>query len=178
MSAALKSDVLQPTPTRSRRRKRSVTNRSLSSIQGAVARIPDQETSPLQGTQPALLTPPATGPLKLLSKLQLVSSVLAGSLAGLALVTYGASVYVDRQLDQATSRLTRLQRSEQQLTTTNEVLKNHLARQAEASAGELIPPTPDHVIFLRPAQQRTLPSNTFQGQPAVAFPGTDRPMGY
>ena len=107
-----------------------------------------------------------------------MSSVLSGSLVGLALVTYGVSVYVEQQLNQATQRLTQLQRNEQQLTTANEVLKNHMAQQAGSPDAGLIPPTPEHVIFLRPAQQRSQPGAASQGQSPMALPGADRPIGY
>jgi hypothetical protein len=116
---------------------------------------------------------------RLLSQLRVVSSVLAAALVSLSLASYGASVYVDRQINQATRRFDQLQRSEQQLTTVNEVLKNYMAHQAEQGGMGLRPPQPNHVIFLRPtepaiAQAPSSATDTPQGQL------TDRqtPLGY
>ncbi|HSM83382.1 MAG TPA: hypothetical protein VLS96_16975, partial [Nodosilinea sp.] len=94
----------------------------------------------------------ATSPtVRRLTQLHLVSSSLAAALVALALLSYGTSVYVSRQLNQATRQLNRLQRSEQQLTTANEVLKNHLAQQVESGELGFQPPQPGSVIFLKPA---------------------------
>jgi len=78
----------------------------------------------------------------------------------LTLVSYGTSVYVSRQLSQATQKLSRLQRSEQQLTTANEVLKNYLAQQVQADETGLQPPQPGNVIFLKPAQRAAAAPHT------------------
>lgn len=179
MSAALKSYLPQPIPTRSRREKRFVSFRTSQLDQGSAALVvPEKVQSAPQESRPVPLVPPASGTTQLLSKLQLVSSVLTGALVGLALVSYGVSVYVDRQLDQATRRLTQLQRSEQQLTTVNEVLKNYMAQQAEATGTGLIPPTPEHVIFLRPAQQRSHADSVTPDHSPSDLPRMNRPMGY
>ena len=94
------------------------------------------------------------------------------------MVSYGASVYVERQLEQSSQRLNQLQRGEQQLTTANEVLKSHMAKQADSPAVELTPPTPNHVIFLRPAHQRSQSGGAASASPRLALPSYSRPLGY
>lgn len=124
--------------------------------------------------------PPAprwTGRTRFLAALNTGISVLSGLLVTTLLGGYGYTVYVDRQLGQFSARLETLQRSEQQLTAANEVLKNHMAKEAEESGIGLQPPQPTNVIFLKPAQQRMLaqPSqNAPAAQPSRSLP----PLGY
>ena len=123
--------------------------------------------------------PVTTAPTPLrrtLGQLYLASSVLATCLVGLALVGYGTSVYVDQQLNQATQRLSQLQRSEQQITTANASLTRHMAHQVEQPEMGLQPPKPNQVIFLelapqRPARPVVESATTFDIQ-------ASRPLGY
>lgn len=168
MSAALKSYVPRPLPSSA---DPSAQRRSTSSATVGVLR-------PLKaGAVKSLPVAPASSPLRrTLAQIHLVSSVLAASLVSLTLVGYGTSVYVDRQLDQATRRLSQLQRSEQQLTTSSAILTRHMAQQAEDPATGLQPPKPDQVIFLQPAPQR--PAQTPADSSAGASFRADRPLGY
>ncbi|WP_052050484.1 hypothetical protein [Leptolyngbya sp. KIOST-1] len=123
----------------------------------------------------------ATNPLvQRLAQLHMVSSVLAGSLVVLTLLTYGTSVYLSRQLNQTNQRLSRLQRNEQQLTKANEVLKNHLARQVGGEEMGFQPPQPDSVIFLKPTPQATAlsPAVPAAAISRFALPKVDVPLGY
>lgn len=167
MSAALKSYVPRPVPSSAAPASRS-TAKSRSSV--GVLR-------PLNaGSVKSLPVATAPSPLRrTLAQVHVVSSVLAASLVSLTLVSYGTSVYVDRQLDQATRRLSQLQRSEQQLTTANAILTRHMAQQAEDPTTGLEPPKPDQVIFLQPAPQR--PAQAAE-EPATALNSVDRPLGY
>lgn len=114
---------------------------------------------------------------QVLSLLNMGLSTLTGLLVMIALGAYGYTVYIDRQLDQASARLAHLQRSEQQLTTVNEVLKNHMAKQAERPNFGLQPPQPTNVIFLKPAQKRTNPQ--VASVPAATKPLKPlAPLGY
>ena len=178
MSAALKSYIPRPTPTQPDRDALSG-NLSSSHNQSATALAPRQRKIQAQPSKPVPFTPasPPQG-LGLLSKLQLLSSVLAAASVGLVMVSYGASVYVERQLEQSSQRLNQLQRGEQQLTTANEVLKSHMAKQADSPAVELTPPTPNHVIFLRPAHQRSQSGGAASASPRLALPSYSRPLGY
>jgi hypothetical protein len=71
------------------------------------------------------------------------------------LAVYGWTVYSQHMWNQAYQKLGVLQRHERQLTTTNEVLKNQMALQAEQPITGLVPPNPAAVIFLKPAPQRS-----------------------
>ena len=173
MSAALKSYVPRPVPSSAAPAPQSRAAASPAKTSVGVLR-------PLKaGAVKALALPVATAPSPLrrtLAQVHLVSSVLAASLVSLTLVGYGTSVYVDRQLNQATNRLSDLQRSEQQLTTANATLTRHMAQQAEDPATGLQPPKPDQVIFLQPAPQR--PAQTVESASGDPRLQADRPLGY
>lgn len=170
MSAALKSYVPRPVPTSvahppHRQSAASASSTSVGVLRplkpGAVQSLPGVTTpSPLRRT---------------LGQIHLLSSVLAASLVSLTLVGYGTSVYLDRQLDQATKHLGQIQRGEQQLTTANAILTRHMAQQAELSTTGLQPPKPDQVIFLNPAPQRPATAAEIQASPT---PQAERPLGY
>lgn len=72
------------------------------------------------------------------------------------LMVYGWSVYSQQRWSQAYRKLEILKRQERQLVTTSEVLKNHMALQAEQPATGLLPSNPALAIFLpepeRPAR--------------------------
>lgn len=170
MSAALKSYIPRPLPTPVAHPPHRQSAVSASSTSVGVLR-------PLKpGAVQSLPMATAPSPLRrTLGQIHLVSSVLAASLVSLTLVGYGTSVYLDRQLNQATQHLSQLQRGEQQLTTANAILTRHMAQQAELPTTGLQPPKPDQVIFLQPAPQR--PANTPEAQ-ATPIPQAERPLGY
>lgn len=189
MSAALKSYVPRPLPSQRRPATTRATLRS-----NAVALPVDEQpkiSPPLKVSPPvALPTPSQLGApspaVRALSHLNLVASALSLSLVTLTLISYGTSVYLNRQLSQANQHLNRLQRSEQQLTTANEVLKNHLAQQAGLASLGFQPPQPGSVIFLKPAPQTdpgaadhpeetSLPKGMAE---RFTLPRVDVPLGY
>ena len=155
MSAALKSYVPRPTPAGLNPPAKINHQLSHTRTRDSAAVAPDVDRDTGRVSQPVSLAP-GVSPLvlKIASRLRLVSSVLAASLVGLALVSYGATVYVERQLSQANQRLNALQRSEQQLTAANEFAQlSYMASQAESPDVDLMPPnTPACHLFLRPAQ--------------------------
>ncbi|ARV59825.1 hypothetical protein BZZ01_15375 [Nostocales cyanobacterium HT-58-2] len=79
------------------------------------------------------------------------SSVVAFALVAIMLVVYGWTVYSQQLWSQAYRKLQNLQRYERQLMTTNEVLKNKMAQEAERPPAKLVSPTPSGMIFLNPA---------------------------
>ncbi|MBE9110072.1 hypothetical protein IQ273_11695 [Nodosilinea sp. LEGE 07298] len=176
MSAALKSYVPRPVPSRTREAT------ALTSARQSSAALP-VETRPRVSAPAVLPTAPgleSSSPMvRRLSQLHLVSSALAVSLVTLTLLSYGTSVYINRQLNQVSQRLNRLQRSEQQLTTANEVLKNHLAHQVETPEMGFQPPQPGNVIFLKPTPQAAasaqVPASVIN---RFALPKVDVPLGY
>lgn len=121
--------------------------------------------------------PARSRPTHLLSLLNQAISVVSGALVMTVLGSYSYTVYLDRQLDHSTARLNLLQRSQQQLTTVNEVLKDHMAEAAEQPSTGLQPPQPTNVIFLKPAQRRTAPLPAAPSPAPAAKPAT-APLGY
>lgn len=175
MSAALKSYVPRPVPSRPR----AATAHAQSSATRPAEIRPEVSAPVVLPQAPGL---DASSPMvRRLSQLHLVSSALATSLVALTLLSYGTSVYINRQLNQASQQLNRLQRNEQQLTTANEVLKNHLAQQVEGGEMGFQSPQPGSVIFLKPAQQAAVAmpapvSTSLLGR--FALPKVDVPLGY
>ncbi len=92
------------------------------------------------------------------------------------LVVYSSTVYLEQKWHQEYDKLNDLQRYERRLTTTNEVLKNQLASEAEQPGAKLSSPNPADAIILQPSSQQSevLPKqiNT-QAQPKI-----DIPSGY
>jgi len=86
--------------------------------------------------------------------LQRSSDIVTFVLVASTLTLYAWTVYTQQQWAQEYGKLESLQREERQLTTTNEVLKNQLAQQAEKPSTGLVTPTPAKKIFLQPAPQR------------------------
>lgn len=86
--------------------------------------------------------------------LQRPSSAVMFLLVTVMLTVYSWTVYSQKMWSQSYSKLESLQRHERQLTTTNEVLKNKLAVQAQQPLTNLVPQNPTEAIFLPPAPQR------------------------
>ncbi|ALF52515.1 hypothetical protein ACX27_06115 [Nostoc piscinale CENA21] len=106
------------------------------------------------------------------------SSVVTFLLVAVALVVYGWTVYSQERWNQEFRRLQNLQRNERQLTTTNAMLKNKMAEEAEKPSAGLVSPTPDKTIFLpsAPDTANSALSNTRPNSP-VQQP-TSSPLGY
>lgn len=79
------------------------------------------------------------------------SSIMAFALVAVTLVVYGWTVYSQQLWSQAYRKMQNLQRHERQLMTTNEVLKNKMAQEAERPPANLVSPSPDKMIFWTPA---------------------------
>ena len=113
--------------------------------------------------------------------LQRRCSVVMLVLMASMLSVYGWTVYSQRMWSQAYRKLETLQRNERQLTTANEVLKNHIALQAEQPNTELMPPTSAALIFLQPPPQ--LPAVAANPVLPATKPGAQKqpipmPLGY
>ncbi len=89
--------------------------------------------------------------------------LIAGTLAA-----YGSTVYLQQKWNQEFRKLENLQHHERQLTTTNEVLKNQLAKEAEQPATNLIPPDPAMAIIL--------PAASFKGDRSLLKPHSQPPV--
>jgi hypothetical protein len=95
-------------------------------------------------------------------------------LAGSALMVYGWTVYAQQLWGKEYQKLDQLRRDERQITTSKEVLKDQIAKQANRPGSTLAPQTPNSMIFLKPAPNRPdakAPSSTPQASPVA-------PLGY
>jgi hypothetical protein len=105
------------------------------------------------------------------------SSIAAFVLVATTLVVYGWSVYSQQLWSQAYRKRHNLERYERQLMTTNEVLKNQMAKEAERPPAKLVSPTPAGMVFLKRAPVEpnpvlnTTPNSEIQQQ-------TPNPVGY
>lgn len=111
-----------------------------------------------------------------LCAIQRRSSVVMLVLMVAMAAVYGWTVYSQKMWSQAYRKLETLQRHERQLMTTNEVLKNQMALQAEKPAMGLVPPNPTSLLFLQPTPQHPAPAAT---KPTVQPKQlTPIPLGY
>lgn len=115
--------------------------------------------------------------LRLLVKLQRGSLLVAFVLVIAALAAYGRTVYLQQLWSREYGELEKLQRSERELMTAIEALKNHSAAQAGLSSNNLVAQSPGNTIFLPPAPLRRLPS-IYQPQPEAQAPAPSPPIGY
>ncbi len=94
-------------------------------------------------------------------------------LVGGMLLVYGATVYAQQKWSQEYHKLENLQRYERRLITTNEMLKNQMATEAEIPATGLVSPNPATAIILQPTSQK---ATSPQVKPAA--PKIEIPLGY
>ncbi|NEQ21691.1 MAG: hypothetical protein F6K28_21245 [Microcoleus sp. SIO2G3] len=105
--------------------------------------------------------------------LQRSSDLVTFILVGTTLTIYSWTVYTQQQWTKEYRKLETLQRHERQLTTTNAVIQDQLAQQAENPATGLVTPTPGNTIFLPPAPQRqaqTAPTPTTEPESKATTP--------
>lgn len=91
--------------------------------------------------------------LELLIGLQHTSSAIAFSLISVALAIYAMTVATQQSWNRQYQKLRHLQYQERNLTATTEALKSQLARQAENSQLNLVPPDPAQTLFLVPSSE-------------------------
>lgn len=105
------------------------------------------------------------------------SSIMAFALVSVTLVVYGWTVYSQQLWSQAYRKMQNLQRHERQLMTTNEVLKNKMAQEAERPPAKLVSPSPDKMIFLNPApvEPNSVPTTAANSEIQQHTPN---PLGY
>ncbi len=112
--------------------------------------------------------------LRQLILLQRGSSIAVLAMGGLTLVAYSWGVHSQRSWTQAYAQLEHLRRDEPQLMRANEVLKEHLAQQAESENSGLIEPTAANILYMEPSEPR--PDRVIPVPPAPA--PLDAPLGY
>ncbi|MFE4107244.1 hypothetical protein [Almyronema epifaneia] len=165
MAAALKRDIEKPL---TRRRGRRVIPMMAAKQSGAA----------VSGKSPTAIADPFKVPLwlHLLVGLYRGTTLFTGGLLIAVLALYGCTVYVDKSVQAGVQRLEGLRRSQQQLTTANEVLKQHLAEQAEDPGAALELPQPNSLIFLPPAAPEA--NATPEAATVPAQPLVTQPLGY
>ena len=114
--------------------------------------------------------------LKILLQVQRASSWVSFSLIIGLLAVYGWTVYTQQRWGSAYSHLEALQKQERQMTAASEVLKNQMAKQAEAPDVGLALPEPGNTVFLTPAPQRPPVEPEVNLPPPQPIPA--RPLGY
>ncbi len=114
--------------------------------------------------------------LKSLLHIQRTSSFITFSLIIGLLAVYGWTVYTQQRWGRAYSHLEALQKQERQMTAASEVLKNQMAKQAEAPDVGLALPDPGNTVFLTPAPQRAPVEPEVNLPPPQPIPA--RPLGY
>jgi hypothetical protein len=104
------------------------------------------------------------------------SDLMAFLLVATTLSIYSWTVYTQQQWSKEYRKLEDLQHQERQLTTTNAVMKNQLAQQAEQGGSGLRPPTPSDSVVLPSALPRPVPTTL----PQIADPEPTKtsPLGY
>jgi hypothetical protein len=109
-------------------------------------------------------------------KVQKGSTVMSFMLMGAVLVIYGWTVLTQQRWGYEYRRWGALQKHEQQLMATNEVLKNQMAQQAENPKAGLVAPDPSSMIFLTPAVLRPAVQPDVEASAPDALP--NKPLGY
>ncbi len=145
-----------------------------------------QKTSPIRplqarsransGLKPLPNQLPVPQWLQVLKQVERVSLMLAGALAGGAIVTYGWAMYSQQQWGTEYRRLDQLRRNERQLTTNGELMKNNIARSSDPKHYGLVPRSAEHIVVIPPASLRAPLPMRAPGPDPQAKPIT--PVGY
>lgn len=188
MTAALRQDI----PDRRSPRRTAYRSSTLPNLRPAAPRRLESAAFDLE---PPTLAPPLAPPtlasptvttlpqprpvpawLKLLMKVQRGSTVMTLLLMGTVLAIYGWTVFTQQRWGHEYRRWGALQKHEQQLMATNEVLKNQMAQQAETPKAGLVAPDPSSMIFLAPAAPRPAVQPDIEASTPDRLP--NRPFGY
>lgn len=179
MTAALRQDI----PDRRSPRRTAYRSSTLPNLRPTDPRRPESaaafDLEPQRAT-PTVTTLPQPRPvpawLKFLIKVQQGSTVMTLLLTGTVLVIYGWTVFTQQRWGHEYRRWGALQKHEQQLMATNEVLKNQMAQQAEVPKTGLVAPNPSSMIFLIPAAPRPAVQPDIEASTPDLLP--NKPLGY
>lgn len=147
---------------------RAALSTNVTNLPSITARQKVEKLNTVQSQAPVWLSP--------LLFIQRSSDIVTFVLVASTLSLYAWTVYTQQQWSQDYRKLENLQRDERHLTTTNAVIKDQLAQQAEKPATGLVSPSPANTIFLTPAPQRQARTNP--NQTAHLEPATKNPLGY
>lgn len=92
--------------------------------------------------------------LRALKKIENLSVLVAFSLVGSAVLTYGWAVYSQQLWGKNYSRLETLRRDERQLLKGSELMKNNIARHNDPKQYGLVPRSSEHIVIMPPAPLR------------------------
>jgi hypothetical protein len=108
--------------------------------------------------------------------LQTSSSFVALCLIGTTLFLYGWTVYTQQTWGKQYKNLEHLQKQERDLTFTNETMKNTLAEDTNMEDSDLIPATPEKLVFINPSNKSKselnkiqIPKNSAKIQPTLGY---------
>ncbi|MBW4515539.1 MAG: hypothetical protein KME11_09970 [Timaviella obliquedivisa GSE-PSE-MK23-08B] len=180
MTAALRQDI----PDRRSARRTAYRTSTLPNLRPPEPRRPESanafdlkpQVRPTPRVTPLPQPRPVPAWLKLLMKVQQGSTVMTLVLMGAVLAIYGWTVFTQQRWGQEYRRWGALQKQEQQLMATNEVLKNQMAQQAETPKTGLVAPSPSSMIFLAPAAPRPAVQPDIEASTPDLLP--NKPLGY
>lgn len=139
----------------------------------------DRKVSPLPAQ------PPLPRPIQRLKRLQRWSAIVAIVSISLAVLVYGQTVQLQNAWSMDYRKLQNLQRQERDLRVALEVLKDQVARQAEAADSTMQSPDPKQLIFLKPTGEAATTERSPNAPPAIPpVTGAERaatdpkPIGY
>ena len=114
--------------------------------------------------------------LKGLVMAQQGSAILMLLMVGSVLAVYGWTVYVQQTWGRTYQRLETLQEEQRQMTAAIEMLKYETTQALEAAGADLSAPHPDQLIFMTPAEPRSLNEDIPTEAPVA--PSSRSPIGY
>jgi hypothetical protein len=104
------------------------------------------------------------------------SSAIALLLLTAALTIYGLTVHTQQLWGREYHQLRSLQQQERELSAATAALANESAQKAEDPSSNLVAPTPQDTIFLKPATPR--PAAVVPPSTSAETPIPTRPLGY
>lgn len=117
--------------------------------------------------------------LKTLFVLEKSTSVACFLVVGSMLTLYGMTVYAPQLWTQQFNKLKQLQKNERQMTSTNEVVKEDLVKQADKSDTGLVNPDPQKPpIFLKETTVNSVAINKKQKESVIEPPEVLLPIAY
>ncbi len=117
--------------------------------------------------------------IRVLLLFQYTSSVLTLGGIAITLVMYGLTVYTQQLWNRQYEKLQTLQRHERTVISINEALKDEIIESGNRTRQNLVPLTPDRMIYLQPAPIPESPDNDASSPEKLEPPQiNDRPLGY
>jgi len=116
--------------------------------------------------------------IRILLLFQHTSSLLTLGAIAATLVMYGLTVYTQQLWNRQYQQLQTLQRHERTVTSINEALKDEIVDSGNGRNQNLVPLTPNRVIYLEPAEIPESPPTKSSSLPPLESPSLNSPFGY